>query len=113
MDLGMFFIPHPQPTPGKQPIEAWFHHKTQLFQATALFRVARTEHLSITACDQSICPAAPSSSHSTSQIFCHTPACCQSRSRLTHSNGYFSNTGETGKYRFCKSLYVRYKPGRR
>jgi len=42
---------------------------------------ARTEQLSIAEVDQSIPSACPSSSRRTSQIFCQTPAACQSRRR--------------------------------
>jgi hypothetical protein len=44
-------------------------------------KTARTEQLSIATCDQSISSTKPSSSSSTRQIFSHTPATCQSRSR--------------------------------
>lgn len=44
-------------------------------------KIARTEQLSITAFDQSISSASPSSSSNTRHIFSHTPDSCQSRSR--------------------------------
>lgn len=47
-------------------------------------KIARTEQLSMTAQDRSISPAKPSLSSSNSQIFCQTPASCQSRNRRQH-----------------------------
>src|SRR5262249_2492683 len=44
-------------------------------------KMARTEQLSMTAHERLISPARPSSLSSVSQMACHTPACCQSRSR--------------------------------
>jgi hypothetical protein len=44
-------------------------------------KTARTEQLSNATCDQSISSTKPSSSSNTRQIFSHTPAACQSRSR--------------------------------
>ena len=45
---------------------------------------ARTEQLSIAEVDQSIASACPNSSSRACQIFCQTPAVCQSRRRRQH-----------------------------
>lgn len=47
-------------------------------------KTARTEQLSMTAHERLIWPASPSSLSNISQIACHTPSCCQSRSRRQH-----------------------------